>query len=48
MESAKRKLKKHDDNISNIAKEIGYNNPGYFSRVFKEYEGISPSTYRNP
>lgn len=48
MESAKRKLKKHDDNISNIAKEIGYNNPGYFSRVFKEYEGVSPSTYRNP
>jgi two-component system response regulator YesN len=46
MESAKRKLKKHDDNISNIAKEIGYNNPGYFSRVFKEYEGVSPSTYR--
>ena len=47
MEAAKRKLNKDDDNISNIAKEIGYNNPGYFSRVFKEYEGISPSTYRN-
>ncbi len=47
IEAAKRKLKKDDENISSIAKEIGYNNPGYFSRVFKEHEGISPSTYRN-
>ena len=47
IESAKRKLKNEDENISNIAKEVGYNNSGYFSRVFKEYEGISPSTYRN-
>jgi len=47
MEAAKRKLNKENENISNIAKEIGYNNPGYFSRVFKEYEGVSPSTYRS-
>jgi two-component system response regulator YesN len=47
MEDAKRKLKNRDANISRIAKEIGYRNPSYFSKVFKEYEGKSPSEYRN-
>ncbi len=47
MEDAKRKLKTRDANISRIAKEIGYRNPSYFSKVFKDYEGKSPSEYRN-
>ncbi len=32
--------------ISNIARIIGYNDPNYFSRVFKKKVGIPPSTYR--
>jgi len=47
MEDAKRKLRNRDANISRIAREIGYRNPSYFSKVFKEYEGKSPSEYRN-
>lgn len=47
MREAKKKLKNRDDNIANIAKDIGYNNPGYFSKVFKKYEGMPPSEFRN-
>jgi len=47
IEDAKRKLEQKDANISKIAKDIGYSNPSYFSKVFKEYEGKSPSDYRN-
>ncbi|MFP4020593.1 MAG: helix-turn-helix domain-containing protein [Halanaerobium sp.] len=47
MREAKKKLKNRDDNIANIAKAIGYNNPGYFSKVFKKYEGMPPSEFRD-
>ncbi|RCW88045.1 AraC family two component transcriptional regulator [Halanaerobium sp. DL-01] len=47
MEEAKRKLNKTDTNIGSIAKEVGYSEPSYFSKVFKKYEGVSPSEYRN-
>lgn len=30
-----------------IAGEVGIDNPLYFSRIFKQYEGISPREYRN-
>ena len=47
IEEAKRRLNKKNVNIAIIAKEIGYNDPSYFSKVFKKYEGVSPSEYRN-
>lgn len=34
-------------NISEIAHIVGYDNPLYFSRLFKKMKGISPSEYRN-
>lgn len=34
-------------NISEIAQIVGYDNPLYFSRLFKKMKGISPSEYRN-
>ena len=43
---AKRLLKETDKKISDIALEVGYSDPKYFSRVFKMEEGISPGEYR--
>lgn len=33
-------------NISEIAQIVGYDNPLYFSRIFKKAKGLSPSEYR--
>ncbi|WP_312906568.1 helix-turn-helix domain-containing protein [Tissierella praeacuta] len=34
-------------NISEIARKVGFKSQHYFSRVFKNKEGISPIEYRN-
>lgn len=39
-------LKNTDDNISEIARRIGFKDPSYFNRVFKKEVGISPLRYR--
>jgi len=31
-----------------ICTEIGYNDPYYFSRLFKKMIGVAPSYFRNP
>jgi len=36
-------LKENKYNISEIALEVGYNNPSYFSKCFQEKYGVSPS-----
>jgi len=33
-------------NISEIALEVGFNNPAYFSEAFKKHFGVVPSHYR--
>lgn len=33
-------------NITEIAEIVGYDNPLYFSRIFKKIKGVSPSEYR--
>lgn len=33
-------------NITEITSIVGYDNPLYFSRIFKKAKGISPSEYR--
>ena len=33
-------------NVSEVADAVGYDNPLYFSRVFKKYTGYSPSGYK--
>ncbi|MFA9463966.1 MAG: response regulator [Velocimicrobium sp.] len=43
---AKRLLKGTDMKVYVIANEIGYSDPKYFIRVFKEVEGVSPKEYR--
>jgi AraC-like DNA-binding protein len=43
LEAAKRLLTSTDMNISEIVYKLGLSNRGYFSRLFKEKYGISPS-----
>lgn len=38
-------LRNSDLSISNIANSVGYDDPLYFSRVFKKVKGVSPSMY---
>ncbi|MDF2596482.1 MAG: uncharacterized protein K0R69_2823, partial [Clostridia bacterium] len=33
--------------MKEISAEIGYIDANYFTRVFKKYEGVTPSEYRN-
>ena len=47
IERAKELLAATDMKLSAIAMEIGYNEPNYFSHVFRKLEGITPKEYRN-
>ncbi len=38
-------LNLEDKNISEIAYEVGFNDPNYFGKVFKAHYGMSPSEY---
>lgn len=39
-------LETTDYNVTEIAAIIGYDNPLYFSRIFRKQKGISPSDFR--
>ena len=47
MDRAKQLLKKTDKRSGEIAVEVGYKDPRYFSFVFKKKTGCTPSQYRN-
>ena len=34
-------------NISDISFMMGYSEAGYFCKIFKKYEGMTPSAYLN-
>jgi len=40
-------LKESNDNISNIANYLGYDNPSKFAAAFKSVIGFTPLRYRN-
>lgn len=44
---AKRLMKNPALSMKEISAEIGYIDANYFTRVFKKYEGVTPSEYRN-
>lgn len=44
--AAKGYLEKSSKNIAEISYEIGYENPLYFSRLFKKSTGMTPTEYR--
>lgn len=46
LEKAKELLSNTDMKLSQIALEIGYNEPNYFSYVFKKREGMTPKEFR--
>lgn len=46
IEKAKILLQQTQMSVVEIAAAVGYSGPRYFSRVFKEWEGIRPSQYR--
>ena len=46
IEQAKKLLQNGEQNIGDVAGDVGFENFSYFSTVFKKYEGISPGEYR--
>ena len=46
MERAKELLQESEVKVFKVGEYAGYENPQYFSRVFKKYMGMSPSEYR--
>ena len=46
MNNAVSLLETTDYNVTEISAIIGYDNPLYFSRLFKKHKGVSPSEYR--
>ncbi|WP_281890525.1 AraC family transcriptional regulator [Paenibacillus sp. YYML68] len=47
VQRAKYLLLHSDKSVGEIANEVGYQDPFYFSRIFKRLEGLSPQHYRN-
>lgn len=46
VEEAKTMLKNPKYNVMQVAEESGFEDPAYFTRVFKKLEGITPSKYK--
>lgn len=46
IEKAKELLNNEELNISEVAYKIGFNDIGYFSKVFKSKEGLTPTEFR--
>jgi signal transduction histidine kinase/DNA-binding response OmpR family regulator len=46
LQKAKTLLESTDLNVSEVAYEVGFNDPKYFSRVFSEQFGVAPSALR--
>lgn len=47
MEKAKEFIANSDMKNYEIAYKVGYENPSYFSKIFRKYTGISPSDFRS-
>lgn len=46
IKKAKELLKRNEMSIKEIGYEVGYSDPNYFSKVFKKYEGYTPTVYK--
>ena len=43
---AEKRLSQHKHSILEISQEVGFESQTHFGRVFKQYKGMAPSTYR--
>lgn len=46
MDKAKELLRGHDKTVTEVAFEVGYTDPNYFSSAFKRVVGVNPGRYR--
>lgn len=46
MKRSRELLRAHHYSVAEVAELVGYHDSFYFSRVFKKYNGVSPSDYR--
>jgi len=46
IEEAKQRLETTDTSFDDISAEVGYENPGFFRRLFKRRTGLTPGQYR--
>jgi two-component system response regulator YesN len=46
IDKAKQFLKADSMSVKEICYSVGYSDPNYFSKVFKKYEGVSPTEYK--
>ncbi|WP_407271114.1 response regulator [Radiobacillus sp. PE A8.2] len=46
LQDAKNLLLSSNTPIAEISEQVGYKTPKYFIKLFKEYEGVTPSAYR--
>ena len=44
---AVRLLETTEKNVTDIALDVGYENPGQFAKMFREHAGITPLAYRH-
>jgi len=47
MQEACKLLKSTGMYVKEVSAELGYDDPYYFSRIFKKFVGVSPKTYKN-
>lgn len=47
VEEAKRLIRESDLNFAQISERLSFDNPQYFSRVFKKHTGMTPTEFRN-
>lgn len=46
IDTAKELLSNGEMSVKEVCYKVGYNDPNYFSKVFKKYEGISPINFK--
>ncbi|MBO3444867.1 PocR ligand-binding domain-containing protein [Clostridium sp. CCUG 7971] len=46
IEWSKSMLEETEISVNQISEELGFNEAGYFIKIFRKYEGITPSVYR--
>lgn len=46
LEEAKQMLERGEGAVEAIASEVGYEDPGFFARLFKRHVGLTPAQYR--